>query len=168
MTHRHTHVFKHTKKESPMTTETKEIVIKETVTTLADKIAPHITIEDGKPVLAKDTFEATLPETLTLKTVKEVQTHINTFEAAANLAVGQAAITYFESNPDAQAVMVSTKVGKETYHAAVARMQSVSTGIGSPRKDVFGNITSGIKSSNSDAKAVNLHVRSIAERLRQG
>lgn len=151
-----------------MTTETKEIVIKETTTALADKIAAHISIEDGKPVMAKDTFEATLPETLTLKTVKEVQQHINTFEAAANLAIGQVAITHFENNPEAQAVIVSTKIGKDTYSAAVARTQSVSAGIGAPRKDVHGNITSSIKSTNSEAKNVNLQIRSLAERLRQG
>ena len=149
-----------------MTTEaSKEIVLKETTTALADKITPHIIVTDGVPELAKDTFEATLPETLTLKTVKEVQNHINAFEAAANYAVGQFSIGHFQANPEVQTVIASTKIGRDTYHVAVARTQQVSTGIGSPRKEVNGNVSSNIKSTNNEAKAVNLSIRQQAEIL---
>lgn len=146
--------------------DVKTIDLKPTTLELALKLEPHVTIVDDKLEIAKDAFEQTLPEGLDIKTVKAVQSHVNTFEAAANIAVGTVAIAHFQANPDSNALIGSTKVGHDTYNVAIARTQSVSAGVGAGRKDVPGNITSGIKSSNGEAKRSVTHVRNLAEVLR--
>lgn len=155
-----------TQKDRPMSTEVKAVELKESTLELATRIKPLVTVENGTFQFDKDTFETTLPESLDIKTVKAVQNHIQTFEAAANVAAGEVGIEYLAANPDATALLGNTKVGNDTYNIAMARMQSVSAGIGVGRKDVPGNITSGIKTSNPEAKRSIHHVRNLAERLR--
>lgn len=150
------------------TTENKAVELKESTLELATRLEPMITVNNGTLDFDKDAFEKTLPENIDIKTVKAVQNHVNTFEAAANVAVGNVAINHFANNSEASALLGTTKVGNDTYNVAIARTQSVSAGIGAGRKEVYGNITSGIKSSNPEAKRAISHVRSLAERLREG
>ena len=149
------------------TTELKALELKPETLAMAKLIEPCVTVTDtGTAEFAKDTVEKALPEGLTLETVKTVQAFTNTFEAAANYVVGQKGITHFENNPNSSTVMGSCKIGHDTYQVAMARMQSVSAGVGVGRKEVPGNLTSGIKSSNPEAKKSVQIIRNMAESLR--
>lgn len=149
--------------------DVKEIQIHATTEVAAEILRPVITISPEGAADLDSAFEKTIPAKWTVKDIKEMQQVVNTFEAAANLVVGEKSVDYFEAHPEAETVSGKTAVGRDTYNVSVARKQSVSAGIGAEagRKTVYANVTSSIKGTNPEAKRVNQVVRSMGERLRE-
>lgn len=97
------------------------------VITLASEIAPKLSIDDNGVGTTDDSlFESTLPEGVTLDTVKTVQKHITKFTDSVGLAFGEKSIETMKANKDIQRTTLRVPVGNMTTSALVDRKKIVS------------------------------------------
>lgn len=146
-----------------MTTETQTVVqLPEAVRSLADTLKPQLAVEGGKVQIPQEAFEQSLPEGINLQTVKTVQNHVQNFARGLDVAIGEVSIEYMAANPGTDTVYAKTKLGNDTYSAAVDLTRNLPAGVGAGRKDVFGHITSGLQSAGgSTKKAVVSHLQQM-------
>lgn len=132
--------------------ELAQVQLPENVRTIADVIKPGLTIEGGKVQIPTEAFEQGLPEGFNLQTVKALQTHVQNWTRGLDVAIGETAIDYMVSHPEVETIYAKTKLGTDTYSAAVDRTRNLPAGVGAGRKDVFGHLTSGLQSAGGSAK----------------
>jgi hypothetical protein len=85
----------------------------------------------GVAIIAKDLFEKTLPEGLTMESVKAVQDHILNFSDGGTLALGEAGIEHLKAHPDLAFVTMKVKLGRDQLSGSFTRTanyRNVSTG----------------------------------------
>lgn len=146
--------------------EQSQVQLPETVRSFADTIKPQLVIEGGKVQIPQEAFEQSLPEGINLQTVKTVQTHVQNFSRGLDVAIGEVAIEYMAQNPGTETIYAKTKLGTDTYSAAVDFTRNVPAGVGAGRKDVWGHLTSGIQSAGgSTKKAVVSHLQMMGANM---
>lgn len=139
-------------------------------TTMIETLTPLVTVnpETGLPTLPDNAFELALPVGQTLESVKLAQKTATYFEAAANVTLGTAFIEAAKANPELQNYTATLPVGHDKYHVNITREQQIPTGVGADagKRTVYANTTSGIKSTRSEVKRAQQHIRSLGEVLR--
>lgn len=146
--------------------ELAQVQLPENVRTIADVIKPGLTIEGGKVQIPTEAFEQGLPEGLNLQTVKAVQTHVQNWTRGLDVAIGETAIDYMVAHPEVETIYAKTKLGTDTYSAAVDRTRNLPAGVGAGRKDVFGHLTSGLQSAGgSTKKTVVSHLQNMGAHM---
>lgn len=144
--------------------------VNETITVLSEQLAKKVTIENGKAVIVADAFESTLPEGMTLDTVKAVQQHESDFESALAHRVGIAAVDAMKADATLADVKGTTKMGSVGLTAKVARSAAYpnprSSVEGQPaRLEYSGEVSLKRNPSNSSFTAVRDAVRGYAADL---
>lgn len=87
--------------------------LKEPTMKMFDVVAKTLQIDEstGVGTVSKETYEQTLPEGITIDTVKTLQEHNGYFIAAASKALGEAAIPVLKKNAELEKVTLSIPVG---------------------------------------------------------
>lgn len=138
-----------------MADQAQQIQLPESIRTIADVIKPQLAVEGGKVQIPQEAFEQSLPEGMSIQTVKAVQTHVQNYSRGLDVAIGEVAIQHMAQNPEVDTIYAKTKLGTDTYSAAVDRSRNLPAGVGAGRKDVWGHMTSGLQSAGgSNKKAV--------------
>lgn len=147
-------------------TEQVQNALPETVRSIADIVKPQLLIEGGKVAIPTEAFEQSLPDGITIQTVKTVQNHVQNYSRGLDVAVGETAIEFMAQNPEVDTIYAKTKLGHDTYNAAVDRARNLPAGIGAGRKDVQGHITSGLTpAGGSTKKAVVAHLQMMGANM---
>lgn len=113
-------------------TETKAASVKDEVLEMAAKIEAGITM-DAKTGEGKEDglYETTLPEHLTMETIKAVSDHNTTFIAAGAYAFGKLAIDAMKDNKDLPSANLEVKMGgRDTVSYNVDRSKEFSNHLG--------------------------------------
>lgn len=143
-----------------------QIQIPAPVRGFADAIKPQLRVEGGKIPIPAEAFEQSLPEGISIQTVKTVQNHLQNFSRGLDVAIGEVSIEHMAQNPEVDTVYVKTKLGADTYSAAVDRTRNVPAGVGAGRKDVWGHLTSGLQpAGGSTKKAVVSHLQMMGANM---
>lgn len=143
-----------------------QIQIPAPVRGFADAIKPQLRVEGGKIPIPAEAFEQSLPEGISIQTVKTVQNHLQNFSRGLDVAIGEVSIEHMAQNPEVDTVYVKTKLGADTYSAAVDRTRNVPAGVGAGRKDVWGHLTSGLQpAGGSTKKAVVSHLQMMGANI---
>lgn len=143
-----------------------QIQIPAPVRGFADAIKPQLRVEGGKIPIPTEAFEQSLPEGISIQTVKTVQNHLQNFSRGLDVAIGEVSIEHMAQNPEVDTVYVKTKLGADTYSAAVDRTRNVPAGVGAGRKDVWGHLTSGLQpAGGSTKKAVVSHLQMMGANM---
>ena len=146
--------------------EQAQVQLPEIVTGFAAAIKPQLSVEGGKVQIPAEAFEAGLPEGINLQTVKAVQSHVQNWTRGLDVAVGETAIEFMAQNPETETIYAKTKLGHDTYSAAVDRTRNLPAGVGAGRKDVWGHMTSGLQSAGgSTKKAVVSHLQMMGANM---
>lgn len=98
--------------------------IKTPVLEMTAKIKPLLTVEGGVTATPKDLFVSTLPEGLTLDTVKAVDQHRTTFNAGYMNAVGQLAHEALTADKSLDKVTAKVELNKDVLQVAVLREET--------------------------------------------
>lgn len=139
-----------TKKETPQV-ETKP-EISEAVLEMAKAIEAELTLDNKTGIVAagEGIYEKTLPENLTIDTVKAVSTHNANFVAAGSYAVGSMAVAAMAKHKNLERVSSEIKMaGKDVLNVAVERSKDFVNHLkrdekGEPEKSIrFGVVTTG-------------------------
>ena len=138
------------------------VVLPEIVRGFADALKPQLVVEGGKVQIPQEAFEKSLPEGIDINTVKTVQHHVTNWTRGLEVAIGEVSIDYMAQNPGTDTIYAKTKLGSDTYSAAVDRTRNLPAGVGAGRKDVHGHLTSGLQSAGgSTKKAVVSHLQQM-------
>lgn len=149
-----------------MSEQAQQVQLPEAVRTIADTLKPQLTVEGGKVQIPQEAFEKSLPEGISLQTVKTVQNHVQNYSRGLDVAIGETAIDYMVQNADVDTIYAKTKLGTDVYSAAVDRTRNLPAGVGAGRKDVFGHITSGLQAAGgSTKKAVVSHLQMMGANM---
>ena len=69
-------------------------------------------------------------------------------------------------HPEVETIYAKTKLGNDTYSAAVDRTRNLPAGVGAGRKDVYGHLTSGLQSAGgSTKKTVVSHLQNMGAHM---
>lgn len=88
---------------------------------LSAALASKIKIEAGKAVISADAFESSLPEGMTVDTVKAVQQLESDFESALAHRIGTASVDAMKADTTLAEVKGTVKMGSTSLVAKVAR-----------------------------------------------
>ncbi len=116
--------------------------IKPEVLELATKLKAGITIsKGGEATITEGLYEQTLPESISMETLKEIQKHNSTFIAAAGHAFGESAIGVMKKNAEVSAVSVSIPtVGKDTLDLTFQRERQIPNAGGEGTSVKYGSL----------------------------
>lgn len=104
--------------------------IKENIRGLADTIKTELSLsEEGVFSVDAKMFENTLPEGLTMETVKKYQEHTADLVTAAGLALGEAGIDAMKKDKRLDQVSLEFNAGKDTIGGVFQRSKEVRSGI---------------------------------------
>ena len=126
--------------------------IPENIRAMANAIKPNLILDGGKIPIPENAFEQSLEEGMTVAIVKQAQTAVQNFTRALDVAIGEYAIEQMAAVPTIDVLYAKTKVGHDTYNAAVDRTRSIPAGINQGRVDVYGHLTSGLTPPGSTVK----------------
>lgn len=133
-----------------MTTDTKKTdakadnkprEIKAEIVQLADKIKKEITIDGstGVATVPKELYANTLPDGLTVDTIKQLQDHNSQFAAASYMALGEASIPVMKKHKDLdRSTLDIPTVGKDHFSLTFDRSGEVRAPGGGDPKTVYG------------------------------
>jgi hypothetical protein len=138
--------------KNPPQVDTTRAVLKEDVTSLADKLKKLIKIDHktGSADVEEGAYVKHLPEGLTADTIKHVQSYNSLFSAAGALAVGECSIAAGKKNKEIDRITVDIPtVGKDKFTFVFDREKQVpnrvADGQGGTKMDgsktVYGNIS---------------------------
>lgn len=137
--------------------------VSERVNSLAATIKAGIVFDEaGTSKLANTVFEESLPEGITIDTVKKVQESVLDFTDAATKALGEAGLDFLKEKTDIGSVSLTGKLGNDVMNVEIERKRtfrnpstgepgvkyggvsaSLKTGVGSGRggfKEITGQI----------------------------
>ncbi len=116
--------------------------IKQDVLDLAAKLKAGITVaKDGSATATEGLYESVLPEGVTMDQLKAIQTHNNTFIAAAAHAFGNESIGVMKKNAEVTQVTLSIPtVGKDSLDLSFQRERTIPNANGEGNSVKYGSL----------------------------
>lgn len=111
------------------------------VMSIADQIRADLSIDNGAFVIPENAFEKTLPEGMTIDSVKAVQTQVNHFAAGIQYAAGQVGIDYMQQHPDCQQLTGTVQMGNDKLSMTFDRSRTIPADLNGGTKQVHGNMS---------------------------
>lgn len=111
--------------------------------------------ENGVVSPNEGAFAATLPEGLSVETVRQVQEHTKDVHVAWVGAVGEQAATAFTTHGELKQVLGDLQMGHDTSSVEIDRTKTIPAGIGKDAgtKDVIGYVSKSTFTTSSGAKS---------------
>ncbi len=143
--------------------------VNENVKALAEKIQGEITFDGNVASVPKDLYKKTLPEDLSVETVKKVQEHNLDFSDAVTLAFGRRATEHLRDHKDIDSASLTVNVAHDRVSSEFRRHRTYRNPSDNTNFDKWGvtetKFVSGINAKRNGYKEIQSHLSAEAESI---